>query len=265
MKKAIFLDIDGTILDFHNEITSITPAVEKAIRGLQEAGHYVFIATGRPYAFLNPHLLEFGFDGYILSNGAQVLMNNENIYTAGMEVPFVQEFTQALEGRNIEYMLQSHDYSYMKEECTEYYGMLKRMGVSLDMMQTEFQIEDVLTQKMQVLCRDEDEMAFCMSYVEDHPKYAHFHSMGAQQFELYAKNYTKATGILKTLEHLEIPIERSYAFGDEMNDIEMLATVGCGIAMGNASDHVKSFANVVTKSVLEDGVAHGIVEFVLAE
>ena len=81
--------------------------------------------------------------------------------------------------------------------------------------------------------------------------------------ELYSKKNTKATGILTALKHLGIPVEQSYAFGDGKNDIEMLSTVGCGIAMGNASDEVKSYAHQVTDSVLEDGVATGIEKYIL--
>ena len=63
--------------------------------------------------------------------------------------------------------------------------------------------------------------------------------------------------------NLDIDINNSYAFGDGKNDIEMLSTVGCGIAMGNASDEVKSYAHQVTDSVLEDGVATGIEKYIL--
>ena len=48
MKKAIFFDVDGTILDCFGGITEIRPKVKEAIRSLQKAGHYVFIASGRP-------------------------------------------------------------------------------------------------------------------------------------------------------------------------------------------------------------------------
>ena len=85
----------------------------------------------------------------------------------------------------------------------------------------------------------------------------------AKNFELYAKKNTKASGIIKALEILNIPIENSYAFGDGNNDIEMLSTVGCGIAMGNASDEVKGHAKVVTDTVQNDGVASGIEKYIL--
>ena len=80
MRKAIFFDIDGTLLDCLNGITDITPRVKRAIRELQAKGNYVFIATGRPYAFLNEDLLNFGFDGFVLTNGAYVKVGDKCIY-----------------------------------------------------------------------------------------------------------------------------------------------------------------------------------------
>ena len=79
MKKAIFFDIDGTLIDCINGHIDLSHQVKQAIRRLQQEGHYAFIATGRPYAFLSEAILSFGFDGYILTNGAQVLIGNETM------------------------------------------------------------------------------------------------------------------------------------------------------------------------------------------
>lgn len=53
------------------------------------------------------------------------------------------------------------------------------------------------------------------------------------------------------------------AMGDANNDIEMLQFAGLGIAMGNASDYVKSLADDVTASNEEDGVARAIEKYIL--
>ncbi len=51
--------------------------------------------------------------------------------------------------------------------------------------------------------------------------------------------------------------------GDANNDIEMLQFAGLGIAMGNASDYVKSLADAVTSSNEEDAVARAIEKYIL--
>ena len=54
--------------------------------------------------------------------------------------------------------------------------------------------------------------------------------------------------------------EEALAFGDGGNDIEMLQTVGTGVAMGNALDHVKAIADDVCGHVAEDGIYHYCLE-----
>ena len=60
MTKAIFFDIDGTLINIHHKKTSISLPVKKAIRELRAAGHHTFIASGRPFAYLSDELTQEG-------------------------------------------------------------------------------------------------------------------------------------------------------------------------------------------------------------
>ena len=113
-----------------------------------------------------------------------------------------------------------------------------------------------------MMCPDDEIADLCLIIVQRNEEYDYVNSIALKSFELYSKKNTKATGILKALEYLNVDIENSYAFGDGKNDIEMLSTVGCGIAMGNADDEVKKYANKVTETVHNDGVAVGIKKFI---
>lgn len=73
--------------------------------------------------------------------------------------------------------------------------------------------------------------------------------------ELIKSGINKAVGLEKITDYYGIPPERVIAFGDEDNDLEMLEFAGCGVAMGNGIEGVKSVANKVTKSNEEDGIA----------
>ena len=71
--KAIFFDIDGTLIEgTHPDYRYMRENVQKAIRKLQEQGHYVFIASGRSLDFLDEKIRNFGFDGYVLLNGSVI-------------------------------------------------------------------------------------------------------------------------------------------------------------------------------------------------
>lgn len=66
----------------------------------------------------------------------------------------------------------------------------------------------------------------------------------------------KATGIEVLLGHMGLGWAETIAIGDGHNDLEMLERAGVGIAMGNASDAVKAYADEITSTVEEDGVWH---------
>ena len=255
MKKAIFFDIDGTLIDCINGHIDLSHQVKQAIRRLQQEGHYAFIATGRPYAFLSEAILSFGFDGYILTNGAQVMIGNETIYKEALDPTFVKAATVEFEQRQIQYMLQSDRYSYMKDEYKEYYQFFDNIGVSRNYLVSDYQLEDVQTQKIELLCPNDEAMDYCLSLVEQNPEYDYVHSISERMFELYSKKNTKATGILTALKHLDIPVEQSYAFGDGKNDIDMFQIADKSYAVANAHNDLKQYATEVILSNDEDGVA----------
>jgi hydroxymethylpyrimidine pyrophosphatase-like HAD family hydrolase len=74
----------------------------------------------------------------------------------------------------------------------------------------------------------------------------------------------KATGIDVILAYGGIDRADTIAIGDSYNDLEMLAHVAVGIAMGNAPQAVKDIANEVTTTPDEDGIRlalerHGLI------
>ena len=79
-----------------------------------------------------------------------------------------------------------------------------------------------------------------------------------EMLEVLPFGASKGAGVLKFLQHLDLPTESCIAFGDGENDIEMLQYVKVGVAMQNAKPLLKSVANGITLSNDEDGVAHGI-------
>ena len=71
--KAVFFDVDGTLIEgTHPDYRYMSEKVQSVIRKLQEQGHYVFIASGRLWAFLDEKIRNFGFDGYVLLNGSVI-------------------------------------------------------------------------------------------------------------------------------------------------------------------------------------------------
>lgn len=228
---------------------------------MQAKGEYVFIATGRPYAFLSEDIRNFGFDGFVLMNGSYVQAREKCIYKEPMKKDFVKELVDQFEQRGIQYILQGETYSYIKNQHKELRSYYDSFGISKTYLQGHYHHEEVDIYKIEMFYSDQNGLDYCLSL--GNGDYTYIHDKENSIVELYSNIITKASGIRQVLDYLHIPLENSYAFGDGINDIEMLSTVGCGIAMGNANDTVKSYAKKVTETVANDGVALEIEKFLL--
>lgn len=85
----------------------------------------------------------------------------------------------------------------------------------------------------------------------------------SDMLEILPPNASKGMMLKSLLKDMHIPASHVLACGDAENDVEMLELAGLGIAVGNASDHVKQVADVVVGTNDQDGVAEAIERFVL--
>ena len=86
---------------------------------------------------------------------------------------------------------------------------------------------------------------------------------GSKVMEVLPKGFGKAPGIAKTCELLEISRAETYAFGDSINDRDMLRYAACGIAMGNGTADAKMAADYITSDIHEDGIYRALKHFEL--
>ena len=269
MKKAVFFDIDGTLLDTSKGVSKITSPVKDAIRELQNNDILVFVSSGRPYAFLNEDILTFGFDGYILMNGSLILLNDNKsnnlkpFYKNNIQKQHLKELICKFENYNMEYILEDEKYSYLKNDFKTQKAFYESIDISMKYIKHEYDIENINACKIEMHCLDEEAYNFCKTLEDENFRYTYFDDF--KLFELYSRRDTKASGIMRILDHFNIDINSSFAFGDSHNDIEMLNAVGCGIVMGNALDEIKDHGDKITKSVSEDGVAYGINNYILSK
>lgn len=74
-------------------------------------------------------------------------------------------------------------------------------------------------------------------------------------FTITSKNISKAFGVRKICEYLDVPLSHTVGIGDGYNDRELLASTNISVCMGNGSEEQKKTADIVTKSNDEDGAA----------
>ena len=109
MVKAIFFDVDGTLLRFNEE--TIPDSILDSLRCLKNSGIKVFVASGRSYAQIK-RVTDFPFDGFVASNGA-VGIDAEGKVLYKSSIPYIDLFNlvQYLESTSSGFCI-----SYMTEE-----------------------------------------------------------------------------------------------------------------------------------------------------
>ena len=111
VKKVLFFDIDGTLL---NSELKIPEGVKKELKRLKDAGHYLFVASGRPLAFISNQIIEAGFDGFVLCNGAHVELNHKIIFENRIPYEKVVGLMKMLESVDCEYNYETGLYNLLK-------------------------------------------------------------------------------------------------------------------------------------------------------
>ncbi|MFC9778747.1 Cof-type HAD-IIB family hydrolase [Paenibacillus chitinolyticus] len=251
MERAIvFFDIDGTLLD---ETKQIPASTRKAVRLLQEQGVYTAIATGRVPSMFKDVREELGISSYVSINGQYVLFEGREIYTNPMDPAKLAELVRAADelGHPLAYcghpeIRVSSSHPHVKES----YDNLKLPCPEAD---PEFYKHSAVFQG-HLFCDAESEKLYAERY--PHFQFIRWHE---HALDVLPAGSSKAIGIQEMLKAVGIPNENCYAFGDGLNDIQMLTGVGTGIAMGNAAPEAKAAADLVTDSCSEDGILKGLV------
>lgn len=258
MIKAVFFDIDGTLISFHTH--RIPEATKQALNRMRERGVKVFIASGRPpvqMKFLKD-LVDFEFDGYVVMNGqycydAQGVYHREAIPTRSLQalLPYLEET-----GLSCSFV--ELDYVYINRITQPVVDLYEMLGGTARMEPTDDPARSLThtTYQLSAFLPREQEAALL-----EHLPGCKAARWNPYFTDLIPANGGKPVGLQKTLERYGIRQEESMAFGDGGNDIDMLRYAGIGVAMGNATDDVKQAADYVTSDVDAEGVARALEHF----
>ena len=232
MKKVLFFDIDGTLL---NSKLKIPEGVKRELKRLKEAGHYLFVASGRPLAFISNQIIEAGFNGFVLCNGAHVELNHEIIYENRIPYEKVNDLMNLLESVDCEYDFETATDCYIDPSYKDFIEFFKVCDIRHEKLIISFDKEEVMHRTLKIEISAKKDHDKIIEYIAD--KFYFDHHGTANSFEICA-----------------LDKEHSYAFGDGLNDLEMIKYAGHGIAMKNAVKELKDVADEVIGHVDENGL-----------
>jgi Cof subfamily protein (haloacid dehalogenase superfamily) len=268
--KLVIVDIDGTIAGRSNQVT---PAVKAAIKAAKAQGVRVGVATGRMYRSAVRFHHEIGADVPVMAyQGAWI--QDPNTQKQYQHLRLEKSIAREL----IEYFQQSHlptdlslhvyidDQLYVQKVNMDTDNYTERSGVDVIAMDDLREALSTAPTKILAMHQDEDLIDRLLKDLKTkYPKdQLHVTTSVPIFLETTHPAVNKSTAIdYVARELLNIDTSQIMTIGDNYNDVEMLAYAGWGVAMGNAPDPVKAYADWVAPSVDEDGVAVAIEKFVL--
>lgn len=263
MIKALFFDIDGTLVSFKTH--RIPASTIQALEAAKARGVRIFIATGRPQVIINNlHELQQRelIDGYITMNGAYCFVKDEVIYKSPIPKSDIEALLNYCEAQGKACIVVGEkDICVYREDDEVRFIFYETLNVDkirevskAEALSTPhvFQITPFISEEEEAVIRPQ--LPHC-EFGRWYPTFA----------DITATGNTKQRGIDELIRHFGLKIDEVMAFGDGGNDISMLRHAGIGVAMGNATDEVKAAANYTTTAVDEDGILNALVHFGVIE
>lgn len=257
MIKAVFFDIDGTLVSF--ETHQVPESTRRSLAILREKGVKVFIASGRHISSIN-NLPGLFFDGYVTVNGTLATLcsgdKEEVVYRRSIPKSDIRNWIDQLETEPRSTILVTERgllMNYTNPQMERIFELLNfptpPVG-DLRVLQSDTVFQIITTFE----AVDEPRL---MKYLP-HCKTTRWHPLFTDIIE---QGSSKALGIEALIRHLGYDRSEVMAFGDGGNDIEMLQLAGVGVAMGGASGAVKAVADYVADEVENDGICHALQHF----
>lgn len=252
-----FFDIDGTLIECVKGLYTMQESTKKSLDELKALGHDVFLATGRCPCFIVDGVRDYAYSGYVTCNGAYVTYKGDVVFKKTIQPEVIKLLDSLSRERNFMYFLEGSNDIYVKDKnepkLKEFCDKWKMKESLLVDDYDANEIEAYIA--MVSVCCDED-----VKIVEEvlSPYFHVQRHMHGLSFDLTIKGVSKAVGIESLCKAMDRDIKNTVAFGDGLNDIEMLSTVGYAVAMGNGCVEAKEVSDYTTISVMDDGVSYAL-------
>lgn len=256
MIKAIFFDIDGTLLSYKTH--RMLPSTIEAFQILKQRGVTVFISSGRPKVLFPKFPVEF--DGYISVNGGYCTVGDKVLVRNPLDRDACRRWLAFVEKHDLTTMCFTENRMFINRIDPPSIALQQQLGFEMPPVASLSQLADEEVYQfiaMQPAEKDQEAtlaMGKCRM-PRWHPAFT----------DIIPDNSSKAVGIETIINHLGISREETMAFGDGGNDIEMLEYAAVGVAMGNAAENVKAHADYVTDSCEDDGIMNALLHFGVIE
>ena len=260
MYKVIFIDIDGTLRDNNRNISNRTI---ETIKKVTEKGILVVLCSERPRKYTEEISKKCNASKYIITSGGANIFDyekNEIIYINKMHKEACLELYKIAEKENISFIMNVGESRVVNK--------LKNLDGTEIELKTDIEkfIKDNDIMQCVIADSDFEKIRNLKQKIEKMKKVeiknqhknltnSKFPMEGTAYYDVANIESSKGNAIIKFCEKLNIDLKDTIAIGDDFNDISMFKVVGYSVVMENANDKIKEYADEITQTNDNDGVA----------
>ena len=277
--KAVFLDIDGTLL---TDKRSVSQSTIQVINTLKKKGIIVGLATGRGPRFVLQYMASLSLDLAIVYNGQYIISRDQTLFDNPLSPDAIEGLVNYAQKNKL-------DLSFGTAAGVSGSGIMNagsgQLGYRISRMVPDALVDAIIfifnrlvrwvrpqkkNEWSSLFQQPIYQMMMIVSEAETKKLAAEFPQLSITRSSPYSvdiisQGMSKLKGIEKAGDHYGFTTDQVMAFGDSTNDVEMLAGVSYSVAMGNGSKKVKEVASYVTASNNEDGIYQAALHFGLME
>lgn len=257
MRKALFFDIDGTLLSADHKVPK---TASLAISMARKSGCLVFINSGRCMGMLKGFDKKIELDGILAGCGTEIVIDGEIKENFIIPEDIRQRLIKADRKYNVDIILEGPDGNHYREGesrfpvVNEIRAMTEAIGaVSHKPYESQYEISK--------FCLQADGASDMTGLGSEFSSDFDIIDRGEGFFECVPLGYSKGSALIKTLEYTGIDPENAFCFGDSSNDLSMFQSCLHAIAMKDHSPELYPYTEYVTDSPENDGIMKALKRF----
>ena len=268
-QKLIFFDIDGTLMGASRKVTEKNV---EAIHELRKNGHKVFLCTGRSPASIDQSLIDIGFDGVVASAGSLVLINNEYVFENFINQYLLSEVMLLFTNHQVLFSLETKNAVYQAPGIKNFFDTInkERFKDNLELARTyedreknfkrktlqEFDLYSTPVMKLCFISPVKENFYQCVDFLKEFFNIVIFSKPDEKYVngEIIVKHCTKGDAVKYVTKYFKADIKDTIAYGDSMNDYEMLQVAHLSVVSQKSSDELKEMADDQFEDPDNDGI-----------
>lgn len=262
MRKVIFFDIDGTLIDVPRGLSEPSNLSKYAISELMKNGNIVFIASGRYKNNLPKSIIDLQPSGYVLSNGAYIEYQGKVISESFFDRALFDEVCRFCDENNALFLGETQNYVYSPKLDDRFHNFFKKWKI---------EYVNAIDKKDGVnfykCCAFFDNHESAQKFEEKFKGLLDYRAQTADptrlSYDINVIGINKGHGVKEVIKKLNINKEDTYCFCDGTNDLELVEACKNSYVLSNGDEILKKIAYGIAGDVINDGVYHKLVELEL--